>query len=59
MHIAHGSVAEVQSQLYVALDLDYINKAGFDKIYSMSDEISRPAAQPSSCKPQKAQRTLD
>ena len=41
LHIAHGSVAEVQSQIYIALDLNYINKAGFDKIYSMSDEISR------------------
>jgi four helix bundle protein len=43
LHIAHGSVAEVQSQIYIALDLNYINKAGFDKIYSMSDEISRQA----------------
>ncbi|MCX5785941.1 MAG: four helix bundle protein [Elusimicrobia bacterium] len=41
LHIAHGSIAEVQSQLYVALDLDYISKAAFDKTYEMSDEISR------------------
>lgn len=38
---SHGSAAEVQSHLYVALDLDYINKEGFSDLYQMFDEISR------------------
>src|SRR5688500_597955 len=30
---AHGSAAEVQSHLYVALDLGYIEQMDFDEIY--------------------------
>ncbi len=39
--IAHGSAAEVQSHLYVALDLDYISQPAFDEIYQLIDETSR------------------
>lgn len=37
----HGSAAEVQSHLYVALDLEYINQEDFEEIFSLCDEISR------------------
>ncbi len=38
---AHGSAAEVQSHLYIALDLDYLDQKDFDEIYGLFDEISR------------------
>ena len=38
---AHGSAAEVQSHLYVALDLEYVNRTEFDELYQAFDEISR------------------
>ncbi len=38
---AHGSVAEVQSALYVALDQSYIDDNKFKEIYNFADEISR------------------
>ncbi len=41
LFIAKGSVAEVQSQLYVALDQRYINEEKFDELYSKSDEVAR------------------
>jgi len=41
LFIAKGSAAEVQSQLYVALDQDYTNQQAFDKLYSKSDEVAR------------------
>ena len=41
LFIAKGSVAEVQSQLYVALDQSYINQEKFDELYSKSDEVAR------------------
>jgi four helix bundle protein len=41
LFIAKGSVAEVQSQLYVALDQGYINEEKFDGLYSKSDEVAR------------------
>jgi four helix bundle protein len=41
LNIAHGSAAEVQSHLYIALDLNYINQASFTKLYGQLDEISR------------------
>jgi four helix bundle protein len=41
LFIAKGSVAEVQSQLYVALDQSYINEEKFDELYSKSDEVAR------------------
>jgi len=41
LFIAKGSAAEVQSQLYVALDQEYINKEKFDELYTKSDEVAR------------------
>jgi len=41
LFIAQGSVAEVQSQLYVVLDQSYINEEKFDELYSKSDEVAR------------------
>jgi len=39
--IAHGSVAEVQSQLYVALDQKYIEQREFAAAYELTDHCSR------------------
>jgi hypothetical protein len=41
LFIAKGSTAEVQSQLYVALDQGYIPQEKFNEIYSKSDEVAR------------------
>jgi four helix bundle protein len=41
LFIAKGSAAEVQSQLYVALDQGYINQEKFNELYSKSDEVAR------------------
>jgi four helix bundle protein len=41
LNIAGGSVAEVQSQLYVALDLQYIDQPVFRTAYSLADETNR------------------
>ncbi len=38
---AHGSAAEVQSHLYVALDLEYLGQDDFNEIYGLFDEVSR------------------
>lgn len=35
LNISRGSAAEVQSHLYVALDLNYINRNEFDGIYEV------------------------
>lgn len=39
--IAHGSAAETQSHLYVALDLNYITEKQFKEIYNKLEEISK------------------
>jgi four helix bundle protein len=39
--VAKGSCAEVRSELYVALDADYITEAQFDDIHGRSLELSR------------------
>ena len=39
--MAHGSAAEVQSQLYVALDLGYLTEEKFRNLYSKAEEVSR------------------
>ncbi len=41
LNIARGSVAEVQSHLYIALGLNYINQIFFDNLYQTLTEISR------------------
>ena len=41
LFIARGSAAEVQSQLYVALDQGYVKKDTFDELYAKSDEVAR------------------
>jgi len=41
LHIAKGSTSEVQSQLYVALDLDYINREEFERLYDEADQVAR------------------
>ncbi|MEM8558327.1 MAG: four helix bundle protein [Bacteroidota bacterium] len=41
LHIAKGSVAEVRSQLYCALDFDYLDQDTFDRLYDLTDQISR------------------
>jgi four helix bundle protein len=41
LNIARGSVAEVQSHLYIAVGLDYIEKKDFDDLYQTLTEISR------------------
>ena len=41
LFIAKGSAAEVQSQLYVALDLNYINEKQFEEAYTITDKSAR------------------
>ena len=38
LHVAKGSASEVQSQLYVGLDLKYISQSTFEELYGLSDE---------------------
>ncbi len=39
--IAHGSAAEVQSALYIALDQGYLPEVDFERLYTQADEVSR------------------
>ena len=41
LFIAKGSVSEVQSQLYVALDLGYVPDGHFSRCYEGADEVAR------------------
>jgi len=41
LNIAHASACEVQSHLYIALDLNYINREIFDNLYNSLSEIAR------------------
>ena len=39
--IAHGSAAEVQSALYVALDQSYLDQKQFEYLYEIAEETSK------------------
>jgi len=41
LFISKGSAAEIQSHLYVALDLSYIDQKNFNEIYDRADKVSR------------------
>lgn len=41
LNIAHASSYEVQSHLYAAVDLQYIESSEFDLLYAHLDEINR------------------
>lgn len=41
LNISRGSAIELQSHLYVAWDLKYIDQAEFDDAYAMFEEVSR------------------
>jgi len=41
LNIAHGSTAETQSHLYVALDLQYLNQDSFNELYDLLSEVAR------------------
>src|SRR5919199_26424 len=41
LNMAHGSVAETQSHLYIALDLNYIGQSSFTELYNLLHEVSR------------------
>jgi four helix bundle protein len=41
LNVAHGSTAETQSHLYVALDLGYLRQERFENLYFLLDEVSR------------------
>ena len=41
LHIATGSLYELQTQAEIALNLQYLNKIDFDKLYESSREIER------------------
>ncbi len=39
--IAHGSAAELQSHLYIALDQKHITRANFNSLYKNVEEVSK------------------
>lgn len=41
LNIAHGSAAETQSHLYVALDLGYLSESDFIELYDLLGEVAR------------------
>jgi len=40
LDIAKGSATEVQSLLYVALDVGYVTRADFDRLYKLAAEAA-------------------
>ncbi len=41
LFISKSSAAEIQSQLYIALDQNYIDEATFDIIYEQAEKVSK------------------
>jgi four helix bundle protein len=41
LYISKGSAAEVQSDLYAALDQQYIDQRVFDEIYAQAEKVSK------------------
>lgn len=41
LFISHGSIAEVQSALYIGLDMNYITEDTFEDLYNKCTEISK------------------
>ena len=41
LNISHASAREVQSHLYIAMDLNYINQKKFRELYNLTEEICR------------------
>lgn len=41
LNMAHGSAAEVQCHLSVALDMNYITNEDFEMLYQKTDEVSK------------------
>lgn len=41
LYIAKGSVGEVRSHMYITLDFGFFSKEDFDKIFLLSEEISK------------------
>lgn len=41
LNIAHGSSAELQSHLYIALDLKYVNPKDFSTLYEKINKVSK------------------
>ena len=41
MSMAKGSVGEVRSQLYVALDVGYLEQKDFNRLFAIADEAGR------------------
>ena len=39
--ISRGSVSELQSQLYIALDLNYIDSVKFNRLYQKSSDVAK------------------
>lgn len=39
--IAHGSAAEVQSAMYIALDQKYVNENEFNELYKKTEDVSK------------------
>jgi four helix bundle protein len=44
LQVAKGSVGEARSQLYVALDQEYLNQTRFDELKEMAAILSRRIA---------------
>ena len=41
LNYSHGSAAELQSHLYIALDLEYIKRTVFNELYEECERISK------------------